>query len=71
MSARWAVPERAGLNPSNQRFQRDNPCYSHNKIEYSLNENRPLADDLRQACDERGPQGDKQQDQANSDQFAR
>ena len=33
-----------------------------------MNENRPLPDETRQACDQRRPENDKQQDERDSDE---
>src|SRR5215208_4771983 len=65
------APQAAGLDPSNQRFQGDDPAYSHNEIVCRLNKNRPLSDDRRQACDERRPNDDEQHDQSDPDERAR
>ena len=48
-------PGSARLDPSHQGFQRDDPDYSHNEIEWSLNENRPSSDEWGQTCDECRP----------------
>jgi len=60
----------AGLAPSDQRLQREDPGQSHDQIERSLNQHRPARDEWRQACDEHRPNGDKEQDQRDSGKFA-
>jgi hypothetical protein len=56
----------SGFHPSYQWFQWDNPRNSHEQVEWSLKQNRPPSDDLRQACDECGPKDDEQQDQGDA-----